>query len=75
VTYGCGEYLPLENEAGAVDSDAKDGEEVQFDRRVEIFFFAKPFGILPAVPGVADGESPKNATEATKGDRLYRESW
>lgn len=73
VTYGCGEYFPLESEEGNVDSDAKDDEDVQFNRRVEIFFFAKPFGILPAVPSVADGESPDKAIEATKGDKLYPE--
>jgi outer membrane protein OmpA-like peptidoglycan-associated protein len=73
VTYGCGEYFPLASEEGDVDPDAQDDEEVQFDRRVEVFFFAKPFGILPAVPGVADGESPDKAVEASKGDELYLE--
>ena len=78
VTYGCGEYFPLEDEEGEVDQDAgddddDDGEDVQFDRRVEVFFFAKPFGILPPVPGVADGESSKQATKAAKGDELYPE--
>jgi len=46
---------------------------MKFDRRVEVFFFAKPFGILPPVPGVADGESSKQATQAVKGDELYAE--
>ena len=77
VTYGCGEYFPLATEDGDVDADVqdgeRDGENVQFDRRVEVFFFAKPFGILPAVPGVADGESPSQAVEAAKGDLTYPE--
>ncbi len=73
VTYGCGEYFPLESEEGEVDQKAEDNEEVQFDRRVEVFFFAKPFGILPPVPGVADGVSSKTATKAAKGDKLYPE--
>jgi len=73
VTYGCGEYFPLEKEEGEVDQKAKDNEEVPFDRRVEVFFFAKPFGILPPVPGVADGESSKKATKAAEGDKLYLE--
>jgi outer membrane protein OmpA-like peptidoglycan-associated protein len=78
VTYGCGEYFPLEDEEGEVDQDAANAEDdddndVKFDRRVEVFFFAKPFGILPPVPGVADGESSKTATTAAKGDPLYPE--
>jgi hypothetical protein len=73
VTYGCGEYFPLEGEEGKVDQEAEDGEDVKFDRRVEVFFFAKPFGILPPVPGVADGESSKKAAKAEKDDELYPE--
>jgi len=49
VTYGCGERFPLESEAAEVAEEAEDDQEVQFDRRVEVFFFAKPFGILPPV--------------------------
>jgi outer membrane protein OmpA-like peptidoglycan-associated protein len=77
VTYGCGEYFPLAEKEGEVDeaakSGGKDGEHVQFDRRVDVFFFAKPFGILPPVPGVADGASSSKATEAAKDDELYPE--
>jgi len=75
VTYGCGEYFPLEDEEGEVDQNVAnaDDDDVKFDRRVEVFFFAKPFGILPPVPGVADGESSKTATKAAKGDALYPE--
>jgi outer membrane protein OmpA-like peptidoglycan-associated protein len=76
VTYGCGEYFPLEDEEGEVDQDAAkadDGDDVKFDRRVEVFFFAKPFGILPPVPGVDDGETSKTATKAAEGDPLYPE--
>jgi outer membrane protein OmpA-like peptidoglycan-associated protein len=73
VTYGCGEYFPLESEEGKVDQEAEDGEDVKFDRRVEVFFFAKPFGILPPVPDVAEGKSSKNATKAEKDDERYLE--
>ena len=77
VTYGCGEFFPLEDEEGEVDQNdedsADDGEDVKFDRRVEVFFFARPFGILPPVPGVAEGESSKQATKAPKDDELYPE--
>jgi hypothetical protein len=40
---------------------------------VEVFFFGKPFGVLPSVPGVADGESSKKAAKAEKDDELYPE--
>jgi len=73
VTYGCGEYFPLESEEGKVDQEAEDGEDVKFDRRVEVFFFSKPFGILPPVPDVAEGESSKKAAKAKKDDELYPE--
>jgi len=77
VTYGCGEFFPLAGEEGEVAADAPDSQmddkDVHFDRRVEVFFFAKPFGILPTVPGVADGESPSKPVEATKGDPNYPE--
>ena len=73
VTYGCGEFFPLESEEGNVDQKAQDGKDVQFDRRVEVFFFAKPFGVLPPVPGVAEGESSDAAAKAAKDDKLYPE--
>ena len=73
VTYGCGERFPLESEAAEVAEEAEDDQEVQFNRRVEVFFFAKPFGILPPVPGVAEGESPKQASKAAADDELYLE--
>jgi outer membrane protein OmpA-like peptidoglycan-associated protein len=69
-TYACGEYYPLGKEAGAPDADAKDGEHVHFNRRVELFFFAKPFGILPELPG---GGSADDTAKASKGDKLYPE--
>jgi hypothetical protein len=73
VTYGCGELYPLEKEEGRVDERAADGKHVRYDRRVELFFFGQPFGILPEVPGVAKGESNDEAVLAAKGDRLYPE--
>jgi outer membrane protein OmpA-like peptidoglycan-associated protein len=73
VTYGCGEHFPLIEADGDLDADAQDGQHVGFDRRVEIFFFTKPFGILPMVPGVAEGESNKKAVADDKGSELYPE--
>jgi hypothetical protein len=73
VTYGCGELYPLEKEEGEIKTEAQDGEHVRYNRRVEIFFFAKPFGILPEVPGVPKGQSTKAAVLADKGAGLYPE--
>jgi hypothetical protein len=73
VTYGCGELYPLDQAEGHVDAAAKDGKPVRYNRRVELFFFAQPFGILPEVPGVARGESNAEAVLADKGAGLYAE--
>lgn len=73
VTYGCGEYFPLTEAEGEIDPDAEDDQHVNFDRRVEVFFFDKPFGILPAVPGVAQGQSNAKAIAAAQGSDLYPE--
>ncbi len=73
VTYGCGETFPLATADGALDTAAEDGQKQQEDRRVEVFFFGKPFGIQPPVPGVAEGASPSQAVKAKKGDQLYLE--
>jgi hypothetical protein len=40
---------------------------------VEVFLFDQPFGILPPVPGVAEGASSDKASKAAKGDKLYPE--
>jgi outer membrane protein OmpA-like peptidoglycan-associated protein len=70
VTYSCGDYFPHAQDDPQPD---RTGDRTkQKDRRVEIFFFAKPFGILPPVPGVADGESSKDAVRACS-DKLYPE--
>jgi len=73
VTYGCGELYPLAKETGDVDTEAADGKHVRYDRRVELFFFAKPFGILPEVPGVAKGASTQEPVLAEEGAKLYPE--
>ncbi len=73
VTYGCGEQFPLVSEDGDVDACPADGQDIAFDRRVEVFFFAKPFGILPRVYGVGDGESPDEAVQAPPDDDHYPE--
>lgn len=74
VTYGCGEMFPwTEAEGDTTDADAVDDKNIWFNRRVELFFFAKPFGILPEVPGVPAGTSSTSAVLADAGDKLYPE--
>jgi outer membrane protein OmpA-like peptidoglycan-associated protein len=79
VTYGAGASYPVADfddeptidAADATDTTSAKGKQV--DRRVEIFFFARPFGILPQVPEVPDEESSHHATLASDGDGLYPE--
>ena len=48
--HGCGEYFPLGTEGDELDPNPQDREHHRDDRRVELFFFDKPFGILPPPP-------------------------
>jgi hypothetical protein len=76
VSYGCGALYPLSSAESDGNADAMaddDGENVWFNRRVEIYFFTRPFGILPEVPGVPEGESSTSAVLAGPGDALYPE--
>lgn len=73
VCYGAGEMYPLVEADGDVDMDATDDTAAQEDRRVEVFFFSKPFGILPPVPGVAEGAAPKKAIRGKTGQQEYLE--
>lgn len=59
-THGCGENFPLDETGEALDQAALDENEDQPDRRVELFFFDREFGIDPPVPGK---NSPKGGTE------------
>lgn len=51
VTHGCGEAFPLADDGVALDHQPRDGQDDATDRRVELFFFDAPLGILPAAPG------------------------
>ena len=51
ITHGCGEAFPLADDGVSLDQSAADGEDDAADRRVELFFFDAPLGILPPVPG------------------------
>jgi outer membrane protein OmpA-like peptidoglycan-associated protein len=50
MVHGCGEYFPLNTEGDDLDANPQDGQHDQDDRRVELFFFDKAFGILPPPP-------------------------
>lgn len=60
VTHGCGEAFPLADDGVALDHQPRDGEDDPSDRRVELFFFDAPLGILPPPPGpVSKAGSPE----------------
>jgi outer membrane protein OmpA-like peptidoglycan-associated protein len=50
-THGCGENFPLDDGGDELDAAPADRKEDQLDRRVELFFFDREFGILPPPPG------------------------
>ena len=50
-THGCGEFFPLDATGNELDGAPKDNSDDQTDRRVELFFFDRQFGIQPAPPG------------------------
>jgi len=54
-THGVGENHPLAETGFELDTAAADGKEDPFDRRVELFFFDKEFGVVPA-PAAPDGD-------------------
>lgn len=45
--HGCGENFPLDDTGEELDTAAANGKEDAMDRRVELFFFAPEFGIVP----------------------------
>ena len=50
-THGCGENFPLDASGDNLDPDPKDPERDPTDRRVELFFFERDFGVQPPAPG------------------------
>lgn len=56
VVHGCGENFPLADDQVELAEAPADGEEDLADRRVELFFFDAPMGILPPPPG--DNSAP-----------------
>ena len=63
VTHGCGENFPLDETGQGIDSDAKQGEHDQEDRRVELFFFDGELGVQPPPPGKNSGPGSKEYPE------------
>jgi outer membrane protein OmpA-like peptidoglycan-associated protein len=51
VAHGCGEHFPLDDSGDKLDGNAEDQKSDPIDRRVELFFFDREFGVLPAPPG------------------------
>jgi outer membrane protein OmpA-like peptidoglycan-associated protein len=54
--HGCGEYFPLLGDtaaggAGELDPTPEDEKRDPTDRRVELFFFDREFGVIPEPPG------------------------
>jgi hypothetical protein len=70
-THGCGENFPLDETGEELDAAPADGREDQVDRRVELFFFDKEFGIVPPAPGK---NSPKGGSEYPEWRRRAEQS-
>ncbi|MBC8072858.1 MAG: carboxypeptidase regulatory-like domain-containing protein, partial [Deltaproteobacteria bacterium] len=51
IAHGCGESFPLADDGVELQAAAPAGESDSADRRVELFFFDPPFGVLPPPPG------------------------
>lgn len=49
--HGCGENFPLDDSGEALDAAPADERRDPSDRRVELFFFDREFGITPPPPG------------------------
>lgn len=46
--HGCGESFPLADDGQSLDAAVVDGQDDPTDRRVELFFFDAPLGVLPS---------------------------
>jgi len=71
--HGCGEAFPLGKNAEDVDSEQKKAEVDALDRRVELYFFDKEFGIQPAVPGKNSKAGSKEYPEWRKRSKIVLE--
>jgi len=49
--HGCGENFPVDDTSEQLDEAPADDKEDALDRRVELFFFDRDFGVAPLPPG------------------------
>jgi outer membrane protein OmpA-like peptidoglycan-associated protein len=73
-SHGAGEHFPLDGLAREVDPVAADGQRDPVDRRVEIFFFEKEFGIQPAPPGKNSKKGSLEYPEWRRRSKLRQEA-
>ena len=72
--HGAGEHFPLDGLARDVDPVAANGQRDPVDRRVEIFFFEKEFGIQPAPPGKNSKKGSLEYPEWRRRSKLRQEA-
>jgi hypothetical protein len=53
VAHGCGEHFPLDDEGEQLDAAPADKKRDPVDRRVELFFFDREFGVSPKPPSAS----------------------
>ena len=70
--HGCGEFFPLDAAGDDLDPDPKDPQRDPTDRRVEIFFFDKEFGIQPKPPSKSSKKNSKEYPEWRRRAKLSR---
>jgi hypothetical protein len=70
--HGCGEYFPLDARGDDVDPNPQNPERDPTDRRVELFFFDKEFGIQPKPPGKSSKKDSKEYPEWRRRATLSR---
>jgi outer membrane protein OmpA-like peptidoglycan-associated protein len=70
--HGCGEFFPLDAAGDDVDPNPKNPERDPIDRRVELFFFDREFGIQPKPPGKNSKKSSKEYPEWRRRATLSR---
>lgn len=73
VTHGCGENFPVDDGALELDESPRNQAVDPVDRRVELFFFDKDFGIQPPPPGKNSKPKSKEYPEWRRRSRETRD--
>jgi len=73
-THGCGEHFPLDPTAEELDAAPQNNLEDQGDRRVELFFFDREFGIVPPPPGKTSAQGSPEYPEWRRKAALVHDS-